>query len=95
MINYRLRCYDKELLDANSIPFADIAQNMKELEFINAHLGGHAITINGFKKLLKGRKKISVCEIGCGGGDNLNAINQYCLRKHIISSFTGIDINKD
>jgi 2-polyprenyl-3-methyl-5-hydroxy-6-metoxy-1,4-benzoquinol methylase len=95
MIDYKNRSLHKEILDQNHIPFEDIVLNMKELEFINTHLGGHSITIRGFQKLLEKRKEISVCEIGCGGGDNLNAINQYCLRKHIISSFTGIDINKD
>ncbi|HSV10038.1 MAG TPA: methyltransferase domain-containing protein [Hanamia sp.] len=95
MIDYNNRSLKKEILDQNNIPFEDIVLNMKELEFINAHLGGHSITIKGFKKLLQNQKGISVCETGCGGGDNLNAINQYCLRNHIICSFTGIDINKN
>ena len=95
MIDYKNRSLQKEFLDQNNIPFRDIFLNMKELEFINAHLGGHSITINGFKKLLEKRKTISVCEIGCGGGDNLNALNYFCEQNRIICSFTGIDINKD
>lgn len=95
MIDYKNRSLEKEILDQNNIPFEDIVLNMKELEFINAHLGGHLITIKGFKKLLGSKKTISICEIGCGGGDNLNAINQYCLKNRIICSFTGVDINKD
>lgn len=102
MIDYKNRSFQKELLDQNDIPFQDIFLNMKELEFINSHLGGHSITIQGFKKLLQKRKTISVCEIGCGGGDNLNALHRFCLKNHLIClpagrrvSFTGIDINKD
>ncbi len=95
MIDYKKRSLQKEILDQKNIPFADIALNMKELDWINTHLGGHSITIEGFKKLLQNEKKVSVCEIGCGGGDNLNSLNQYCLKNHIICSFTGIDINKD
>src|SRR6185312_88205 len=38
---------------------------------------------------------ISVCEIGCGGGDNMNAIYKFCKENNIISSFTGIDINNE
>lgn len=95
MIDYKKRSLQKELLDQNDIPFEDIAINMKELDFINSHLGGHAITIKGFKNLLQNRKAISVCEIGCGGGDNLNAIHQYCQKNKINTVFTGIDINKD
>ena len=95
MIDYKNRSVKKEILDQNNIPSGDIILNMKELEFINAYLGGHSITISGFKKLLRKRKTVSVCEIGCGGGDNLNAIYEYCKRKSIICLFTGIDINKD
>jgi 2-polyprenyl-3-methyl-5-hydroxy-6-metoxy-1,4-benzoquinol methylase len=93
MINYTLRSYEKELLDREDIPFADIRQNMVELEFINTHLGGHSITIEGFKKILNNEKSVSICEIGCGGGDNLNAINNWCTTKKVTASFTGIDIN--
>ena len=83
MIDYSQRSYRKELLDGKNIPFDDIAENMKELEFINSYLGGHLITICGFKKLLEKKQKISVCEIGCGGGDNLNALAQFCKKNRI------------
>ena len=95
MIDYKKRSLQKEILDQNDIAFADIALNMKELEFINSKLGGHSITIKGFKELLKEKKEVSVCEIGCGGGDNLSALFRYCTRHNIDVSFTGIDINKD
>ena len=89
------RSYKKELLDGNDIPFADIRQNMKELDFINTWLGGHAITIQGFKQLVQNRKEIKVCEIGCGGGDNLLAIYNWCHKNKVIVRLTGIDYNKD
>ena len=93
MIDYRHRSYKKELLDADDIPFADIRLNMQELEFINTHLGGHQITIEGFKTLVAGKKKVSICEVGCGGGDNLDAIYKWSLQNNLEPSFYGIDIN--
>jgi 2-polyprenyl-3-methyl-5-hydroxy-6-metoxy-1,4-benzoquinol methylase len=95
MIDYNYRSNRKELLDSNNIPFKDIAENMRELEFINSHLGGHSITIEGFKILAGNKRKISVCEIGCGGGDNLNALADFCKKNHIDAQFTGIDINAE
>ncbi len=94
MIDYSHRSYKKELLDNSNIPFNDIAENLKELDFINTYLGGHSITIKGFKKLAGNKKKLSVCEIGCGGGDNLNALYQFCIKNKIEVQFTGIDINE-
>jgi 2-polyprenyl-3-methyl-5-hydroxy-6-metoxy-1,4-benzoquinol methylase len=90
------RSYQKELLDGDAIPFEDIKQNMKELDVINTWLGGHQITIHGVKHLLKGVSSsttLLICEIGCGGGDNLRAIRQYCKRKNISVKLTGIDVN--
>lgn len=95
MIDFSKRSYQTELLDSDDIPFADIQQNMKELDFINRRLGGHTITIEGFKKLAGDRSSITVCEIGCGGGDNLNAIYRCCSKTNITLKSIGIDINKD
>jgi 2-polyprenyl-3-methyl-5-hydroxy-6-metoxy-1,4-benzoquinol methylase len=95
MTDFSQRSYEIELLDQNNIPFEDIQQNMKELDFINTYLGGHAITIQGFKRLSGGKKKVSICEIGCGGGDNLNAIYSWSKKNNVLINFTGIDINPD
>ena len=95
MTDYTRRSTKKELLDKEDIPFSDIVRNMQELDFINKHLGGHSITLNGFKKLLLNQRNIFVCEIGCGGGDNLTAIYHFCKKKNINATFQGIDINAD
>jgi 2-polyprenyl-3-methyl-5-hydroxy-6-metoxy-1,4-benzoquinol methylase len=87
------RSYQKELLDQDDIPFEAIQRNMKELDVINTWLGGHRITLNGLKRLIQNRKKITICEIGCGGGDNLVAVEKWCKRQNITAKFIGIDIN--
>lgn len=94
MLNLHTRQYTKELLDDELVPFADIRQNMKELNIINTYLGGHAITINGIQKILQAfpAKTLTVCEIGCGGGDNLLAIAKWCFKQNITARFIGIDI---
>ena len=66
---------------------------MQELNFINTWLGGHAITLAGLKGLVNNQQPLTICEIGCGGGDNLWAIQQWCNKKNIPASFIGIDIN--
>ncbi len=93
MIDLTKRSLKKELLDADDIPFADIQQNMKELNSVNHLLGGHAITLQGFKALAEqGDHPISVCEIGCGGGDNLRVLYDYARKKNMSIRLTGIDI---
>ena len=93
MIDFSHRSHQKELLDRNDIPFGDIVRNMRELNFINKWLGGHSITLKGFKKIAGKKNNISVCEVGCGGGDNLDAIYKFCNKKKLDVKFIGIDIN--
>ena len=96
-MNFSHRSYQQELLDRNDIPFEDIKQNMKELDFINAKLGGHNITLQGLRTLLKNMDSrngaISILEIGCGGGDNLRVIKNYCESRNIKVQLSGVDIN--
>ena len=69
---------------------------MQELDAINRLLGGHAITISGIKSFLEQKTShLSICEIGCGGGDNLRAIQQFCSHHNINVQLRGIDIKKE
>jgi 2-polyprenyl-3-methyl-5-hydroxy-6-metoxy-1,4-benzoquinol methylase len=96
-MNFTSRSYQQELLDRNDIPFEDIKQNMRELDFINAKLGGHDITLQGLRTMMKNVSRqngpVSILEIGCGGGDNLRVIKSYCQRRNIEVQLAGVDIN--
>jgi 2-polyprenyl-3-methyl-5-hydroxy-6-metoxy-1,4-benzoquinol methylase len=96
MINLTQRSYQKELMDADDVPFDAMAQTLRELNTINTLLGGHAITLQGVKQLLKNKNStVTVCEIGCGGGDNLFAIKKFCDKNNISINFIGIDMNAE
>ena len=82
------------MLDGNNIPFADIKLNMQELDFINTHLGGHKITLRGVRALAD-KNVLHISEVGCGGGDNLRVIKNWCEEKNISVKLTGIDINRE
>lgn len=89
MINLQNRSDKKEILDEDDLPFEDIKLCMKELNSINTLLGGHAITVNGMSHFSTSTKnELTVCEIGCGGGDNLKAISE----KYNNIAFVGIDL---
>lgn len=97
-MDFLQRSYKKELLDGNDIPFEHIKRNMQELDFINTYLGGHAITVAGIKKIIAEsaavKKEWVICEIGCGGGDNLKAVDSWCRKRKVSTRFIGIDINQ-
>lgn len=95
MINLACRSYQKELMDRDDIPFDAMAQTLKELNIVNTRLGGHAITRKGIKRLANDHDTLVVCEIGCGGGDNLFAIYTYCMQQNIPARFIGIDLNPE
>jgi ubiquinone/menaquinone biosynthesis C-methylase UbiE len=95
MINLQDRSYQKELMDGDDISFDAMAQTLRELNIINTRLGGHAITLSGVRQLHQQEIPLTICEIGCGGGDNLFAIYKYCLKKKIAVQFTGIDMNAE
>jgi SAM-dependent methyltransferase len=94
MPSFKQRSYEKEFLDGDDIPFEDIKRNMQELDFINRHLGGHAITLEGIKQF-SGNGALHIMEIGCGGGDNLRAIQKWADKKNQKVRLIGVDINPD
>lgn len=95
MNKFDARYAGSELIDEPGIPFSDWEVCLRELDVINTYLGGHAITIDAVKKLVKKSSSITILEIGCGGGDNLKAINRWAA-KNTRSRFRyiGVDINE-
>ncbi len=93
-MNLTNRTYRPEMLDSDDIPFEDIRLNMQELNTINKWLGGHAITTGAVKQFTQNKKQLLICEIGCGGGDNLVAIHQWCVKNNVAATFIGVDIKE-
>lgn len=93
MSGFKYRSDHPELLDNPSIPEIQLHQNLRELDSINRLLGGHSVTIEGIKRILKpGQKSFSVTDIGCGGGDTLLAIHLWAVRNNLTVKLKGIDI---
>ena len=99
-MTFRERTDRKELLDEEDIPEADLRRNLRELEFINRYLGGHRITLGAFRQLAAtplarrtlGQRSLHICEIGCGGGDNLQVIDRWAHRQGMALTITGVDM---
>lgn len=71
---------------------------MQELDVINKRLGGHRITLAGLKALVQRMPEgemLEVVEIGCGGGDNLRVIKDWCTSQGRVVHLTGVDINRE
>lgn len=95
---FKQRSFQKELLDEEHIPKDLLWQNLRELEFINTYLGGHKITINALDQLqplLKQKSTLRIADIGCGGGDSLNALQYWLNSKKITAQLIGIDLKAD
>ncbi len=93
---FKERSNKKELLDELSIEKLLLFQNLKELEFINKYLGGHAISINGLEQLLTNKTKTyNIIDIGCGGGDSAKAIARWSKSKSFRINISGIDLKED
>lgn len=85
-----------ELIDEAGIPFADWEVCLHELNVINTYLGGHAITVDGVNQLIDQSRSLTILEIGCGGGDNLKAIDKWWKKQSNNGSirYIGVDINQ-
>jgi 2-polyprenyl-3-methyl-5-hydroxy-6-metoxy-1,4-benzoquinol methylase len=89
---FKNRSTQKELLDAELIPDADLFQNLKELHIINSLLGGYQISLNALKKFKLNNQSITLVDIGSGGGDTLKTIFSWSKKNNKEISLYGIDL---
>lgn len=83
-------------MDAPGIPTALLHHNLGELNFLNRYFGGHSISLEGIKELIKDRKKTyHIVDLGCGSGDVLRYIARWARSNAFTVTLTGVDINPD
>ncbi|CAL66584.1 methyltransferase domain-containing protein [Christiangramia forsetii] len=85
-----------EIMDDFDLQGNELRRTLKDLENINAWLGGNKITINGIEKLLENQsnsRRIRIADIGCGNGAMLRKIAKWGKRKDYNLELIGIDAN--
>lgn len=94
MRTFHSRSYEPELMDNPAVPLKLLHRNLHELDLLNRYFGGHAISLNGVKKLLRSKSRIyHIADIGCGSGDFLKYLACWARKQHLRLNLTGIDNN--
>lgn len=94
--NFVHRSDEEEIMDDLNSSGEVIDQTLYELDEINRKLGGNHVTIDGIKRLLIKNpplRKITIADIGCGGGDILIEIAKWAAKKKLQVDLIGIDAN--
>lgn len=94
MPDFSRRSTEEEIMDDLATPEKELIQNLKELEVVNSYLGGFNIITSALDKLPLPDKKLSVLDLGCGGGDTLRVIAAWMEKKGIRGLLRGVDYNQ-
>jgi 2-polyprenyl-3-methyl-5-hydroxy-6-metoxy-1,4-benzoquinol methylase len=97
MLNrFKQRSTQPEFLDGPGIPSQLLEQNLRELDFLNRRLGGHAISLEGVKKLVTDKNRTwHLVDLGCGSGDVLLFMAKWGRKNGFRLQLTGVDKNSD
>jgi 2-polyprenyl-3-methyl-5-hydroxy-6-metoxy-1,4-benzoquinol methylase len=95
MPDFRKRSYEIEIMDDLTSSGEIIDKTLRELEIINAMLGGNYVTIDGIEKLTAKNSKatFSIADLGCGSGDILRLIAKWGRKKNVTLKLYGVDAN--
>jgi len=82
-----------ELLDSPEVPEELLVRNLCELDFLNRKSGGHRVSLEGIRMLLKEKRKIyHIVDLGCGSGDLLRYIADWAFKNRFNVQLTGVDV---
>ncbi len=93
---FKKRSTETELMDDPAIGFPAFADCLRDLAIVNVLTFGYRPTLGWLKRMYKNTKseeKISIVDIGSGGGDMLRQIAQSAERNKQKVDLTGVDLN--
>jgi len=96
MVSFKSRSSQAEIMDSPDIPDKLLHKNLGELDIMNRYIGGHAISLEGIKRLMTNRQKVyHIVDLGCGSGDVLRFIARWARSNQYHVKLTGVDLNPD
>ena len=85
---FKQRSTQNELLDSETVPAKLLFSNLRELDFLNRTGGGHSISLEGIKKLVKNKNKVyHIADLGCGSGDSFKYFADWAKEKQFQIKF--------
>ncbi len=93
-MDFTHRSCEKEIMDEGNVDHAQWLLFIKDLTWINHYAGSARAFIYGIKPLYKTSQKsqITLAELACGGGNNLQMLALWAKNKNI--QFFGYDVNR-
>lgn len=93
--SFRKRSDAPEWMDDLSHPTEEINRALADIKKVNRWLGGHRVSIHGIKPFLQptGEPPVHILDMGCGNGDFLRYLRDYCNRKALAVTLSGWDRN--
>ncbi len=89
----KIRSQEREIIDDLNVSGPVVDQTLRELGMINRLLGGNQISVSAFKKIVEKEEKLTLADVGCGGGDIIISMSKWAGNHKLAVSFVGIDAN--
>ncbi|WP_448519436.1 methyltransferase domain-containing protein [Rhodoflexus sp.] len=94
MPDFSRRSNQPELMDDLTLGNEALAQNLRELEYVNTYLGGNSVALKGLQYFIEDSgQPLSVADVGCGGGDTLRYFAHWAAKKQVPLRLAGYDAN--
>lgn len=93
---FAVRSGETEMMDDLTCSGEPVRQTLRELEVINALLGGNAVTLEGVARLVAGippETRVAVADLGCGSGDIADRVCRLLRAQGLRPEVSGIDAN--
>ncbi len=96
LFHFSHRSLKPEILDDFELQGNNLAENLKELEWVNRYLGGYSQLGQALQEVVEtqsNQKHWHVADIGCGGGDTLRYLAKKTAAWPQKFRLTGVDAN--
>lgn len=95
MMYFQERSNEAELMDDLFLDETVLKRALKDIAKVNQLLGGNRITLKAIdNELSKAPNQIySILDVGCGSGNMLREVADYCRKKGYKVSLLGVDMN--